>query len=97
MTELCEPLQSSLADEWPQSKEKLIARGDVGINIWTGDLGSKVGQMYFEQFPDAPDENLLPLIPTLAHQVVSEESESGTKVESEIDVPQYLRKGSDSI
>lgn len=93
MTELCEPLQSSLADEWPQSKDKLIARGDVGINIWTGDLGSKVGKLYFDQFPAQPDENLLHLMPTLAHQVVSEESESGTKVESEIDVPQYLRIG----
>ena len=80
------------ADEWPGSKEKLISKGDSGINIWTCDLGSKVGQLYLQQWPDKPNENLLHLIPTLTHQVVSEESESGNKVESEIDVPQYLRK-----
>ena len=90
MAELCEPLQSSLADEWPAAKEKLIAKGDCGISVWTGDLGVTVGRIYREQFPTEPNAQLLHLMPTLARQVVSEESENGTKIESEIEVPQYL-------
>ena len=92
MSELCEPLQTSLTDEWACSKEKLTICGDNGVDIWIKDLAEKVGKMYFQEFPETPNDQLIQLIPKLSHQVVSEESENGTKVDSEIDVPQYLRK-----
>ena len=94
MTELCDPLQSCLADEWISSKEKMTSKGDQGIQVWTTDLAKRVGVKYAAYFPELPDERLLRLLPALAHQTVSEESEGGEKVQSEIDVPQYIRYAS---
>ena len=94
MTELCDPLQSCLADEWISSKEKMTSKGDQGIQVWTTDLAKRVGEKYAAYFPELPDERLLRLLPALAHQTVSEESEGGEKVQSEIDVPQYIRYAS---
>ena len=91
MTELCDPLQSCLADEWISSKEKMTSKGDQGIQVWTTDLAKRVGEKYAAYFPELPDERLLRLLPALALQTVSEESEGGEKVQSEIDVPQYIR------
>lgn len=91
LTELCSPLPASLAESWPTVKENLIVTGDEGILKWMESVADQTAQVYHEQFPEEPDNLLLRLMPALATQVVSEENESGSSVESKIEVPQYLR------
>lgn len=91
MTEMCSPLPVSLAEEWPTVKEALISTGDSGISKWMESTADMTAQVYSEQFPEEPGHSLLQLFPALATQVVSEENESGSSVDSKIEVPQYLR------
>ena len=91
LTEMCSPLPASLAEEWPTIKEALIMTGDAGISKWMEATADMTAQVYSEQFPEEPDHSFLQLLPALAKQVVSEENESGSNVDSTIEVPQYLR------
>ena len=91
LAELCPELQSAAAEKWPQAKEKLVSQGDQAVKTWIDTLAELVGEFYREHFPTKPDDpQLLPLLPALASQTVTEENESGEELESQINVPQAI-------
>ena len=53
-------------------------------------LAHTVGEIYSTSFPMVPSASILPILPVLASQTVTEENESGESVESHISVPQSI-------